>query len=213
MPRKHIVITGTGRAGTTFLVQLLTKLGLDTGYAPEGIAPEIVARTGLEHDIRSADAPFVVKSPWFCDHAQEVLQREDITLEHVFIPMRELRAAADSRRLAAREAASAASAPRRLQYRLIRHSVPGGLWHARKPQQQEAVLLEQIYKLILALSNSMVPVTLLQYPRITRDSAYLYGKLRPILQAVGPEAFEHAFKATVRPELVHTHTAEGRDRQ
>jgi hypothetical protein len=32
-PRHHAVITGTGRAGTTFLVDLLTHLGLDTGYS------------------------------------------------------------------------------------------------------------------------------------------------------------------------------------
>ena len=35
-PVHKLVITGTGRAGTTFLVQLLTELGLDTGYAPGG---------------------------------------------------------------------------------------------------------------------------------------------------------------------------------
>src|SRR6516164_482379 len=30
--RHHTIISGTGRAGTTFLVKLLTNLGLDTGY-------------------------------------------------------------------------------------------------------------------------------------------------------------------------------------
>ncbi|MGO8710482.1 MAG: hypothetical protein ACLQUZ_00180 [Rhizomicrobium sp.] len=32
MSRHHVIISGTGRAGTTFLVQLLTALKLDTGY-------------------------------------------------------------------------------------------------------------------------------------------------------------------------------------
>ena len=27
-----VIITGTGRAGTTFLMQLLTAIGLDTGF-------------------------------------------------------------------------------------------------------------------------------------------------------------------------------------
>ena len=31
-PRHHVIITGTGRAGTTFLMELLTNLGLDTGF-------------------------------------------------------------------------------------------------------------------------------------------------------------------------------------
>ena len=30
--RRHLVITGVGRSGTTFLVELLTGLGLDTGF-------------------------------------------------------------------------------------------------------------------------------------------------------------------------------------
>ena len=34
-PRRHVVITGTGRAGTSFLVELLTHLGLETGFGVE----------------------------------------------------------------------------------------------------------------------------------------------------------------------------------
>lgn len=41
-------------------------------------------------------APYVVKSPWLCDYADEVLKRDDIEIEHVFIPMRDLHAAAQS---------------------------------------------------------------------------------------------------------------------
>lgn len=203
MSRKHVVITGTGRSGTTFLLQLLTRLGLDTGYSPEDIACDTPGRAGLEQDVRKKNAPFIVKSPWFCDYAHEVLQRDDIVIEHVFIPMRDLHAAADSRRHVAREAMRDASAAQRLRNKLTQHSIPGGLWHTRNPQQQEIVLLEQIYKLMVALSDSMVPVTLLQYPRITLDSRFLYAKLLPILQGIDQRTFEATFKETVRPELVH----------
>ena len=37
-PRKHVVITGTGRAGTTFLIEVLTILGLDTGFNIEELS-------------------------------------------------------------------------------------------------------------------------------------------------------------------------------
>ena len=33
MKQHHVIITGTGRSGTTLLIQLLTELGLDTGFA------------------------------------------------------------------------------------------------------------------------------------------------------------------------------------
>ena len=51
--RRHLVITGIGRCGTTFLVELLTYLGLDTGFDPASVRSGIdhVARAGLERDI------------------------------------------------------------------------------------------------------------------------------------------------------------------
>jgi hypothetical protein len=65
------------------------------------------------------------------------------------------------------------------------------------------VLLRQIYNLNLALSDSTVPVTLLKYPRIVKESSYLYEKLRPILDGIDQQAFELAFQETVRPDLIH----------
>jgi hypothetical protein len=98
-PRHHVVITGTGRAGTTFLVELLTCLGLDTGFSADSVGQkkDRHGRAGLEHDIRESNCPFLVKSPWFCDYAEEVICRDDILIEHIFIPIRDLNAAAESR--------------------------------------------------------------------------------------------------------------------
>jgi len=73
MIRSHIVITGTGRAGTTFLVQLLTHLGLDTGFDVDTIDLSPIARASLETDIRDPNAPYIVKSPFLCDLAEEVV--------------------------------------------------------------------------------------------------------------------------------------------
>lgn len=204
MPRKHIVITGTGRTGTTFLVQLFTSLGLDTGYSPEDLdSPHYNpnARAGLEHDIRLPQAPYVVKSPWFCDYAGEVLADPDIIIEHVFVPMRSIFAAAESRRFVLRQAKeqgviSANANP---------ESVPGGLWHTQSDEQgiQERILLDQFYKLMLALSGSMVPVTLLQYPRLVAEPRYLYEKLRPVSGSIDFAAFKAAYDKTANPAMVH----------
>ncbi len=100
MSRKHVVITGTGRTGTTFLVELLTHLRLETGFSADDVISKkfSLARAGLEYDIMRKDCPYIVKSPWFCDCAQEIIYREDIVIEHVFIPIRDLNAAAESRR-------------------------------------------------------------------------------------------------------------------
>jgi len=188
--RHHTLITGTGRAGTTFLVELLTHLGLDTGWTVDTLprGKDRLGRAGLEHDIREEHSPYVVKSPWFCDYAEEVLRRNDICIDHIFIPVRDLNAAAESRRFVSETGSEA-----------------GGLWHTSSgtPGVQETILLKQIYHLLFALSETHVPVTLLRYPLLTRDGPYLFQKLRPVLGNMELEYFLTTFNRVVRPELVH----------
>lgn len=204
-PRRHVVITGTGRAGTTFLVQLLTNLKLDTGYNIETMQKGINenARAGLENDVRNESAPYIVKSPWFCDVAGEVVKRTDIRLEHVFIPMRDLHAAAESRRFVTANAVSQMPFFKRLKNRIKPPKLAGGLVHSRLKWKQEKILLMQLYKLVLALSEAQVPVTLMHYPKLVMDSAYLYEKLKPVLGEIAYDQFFSVFRQTARPELVH----------
>src|SRR5258706_14981308 len=79
MTRHHIIISGTGRAGTTFLIQLLTELGLDTGF-PKGLTLDLNSRAGMELDIRDPHAPYVIKSPWLCDYLDDVLKEGESLL-------------------------------------------------------------------------------------------------------------------------------------
>jgi hypothetical protein len=71
------------------------------------------------------------------------------------------------------------------------------------------VLVLQLYNLILALSEAHIPVTLLQFPKLITDSAYLYEKLKPILGAISYVEFASTFSQTVRPELVHDFNQNG----
>lgn len=203
--RKHVVISGTGRAGTSFLVELLTHLGLDTGFRLEDLAQRKsqTARAGLEHDIRQTDAPYVVKNPWFCDHAEEVVGRDDICIEHVFIPMRDLHAAAESRRHVTNTAVSAMTTFSRWRFKFFPKGIAGGLWHTTQPDQQEDELLHQIYKLTLSLSKTAIPVTLLRYPLLANDAEYLYSKLRPILPEIDFADFQEVFSQIADQSLMH----------
>ncbi|MEQ9409320.1 MAG: hypothetical protein RIK87_16410 [Fuerstiella sp.] len=206
-PRNHVIVTGTGRAGTSFLVELLTRLGQDTGFSANDLVSKKCrnARAGLEHDVRSSRCPYIVKSPQFCDHAEEVIRRDDIVIDHMFIPIRDLGAAAESRRHVERTASTDLPLVRRLIYRLGIWPPPGGLWrtHSTVPGEQESVLSVQIYNLVLALADTSVPVTFLRYPRLVTDGPYLFSKLNPVLQNVSSETFASVFGGTSRPELVH----------
>lgn len=214
MPRQHVVISGTGRAGTSFLVELLTHLGLDTGFNIDTIKLDKHARAGLEISLKpeatekQQKVPYIVKDPWFCDYAEEVLKQKDIHIDHVFIPMRDLYAAAESRRHVQEQAVSDMSLFMRLRtlllpfYRPI--SIQGGLWQSHKKHKQEDMLLHQLYKLMLALSNTTVPVTILQYPRLVKDSSYLYEKFEPIMGDITYPDFESIFNNIVRPDWIHS---------
>jgi hypothetical protein len=207
--RKHVVITGTGRSGTSFLVELLTHLGFETGFSSDDIESKKFkqARAGLEHDIRRKECPFIVKSPQFCDYAEEVIYRDDIVIEHIFIPVRDLHAAAESRRRVARNYDPSLPFVRRFKHMLKIRKFPGGLWHTRSRKQgrQEEVLLKLIYKLMLVISDTNLPVTFMRYPRIVKDCPYLFEKLKPILQNITYKSFCEVFNRTVRPELVHSY--------
>lgn len=204
-PRHHAVITGTGRAGTTFLVELLTMLGLDTGFHPRELArrKSAVAQAGLELDVRRSGMPYIVKSPAFCNHAEQVYARTDIVIDHVFVPMRDLHQAAESRRRVM--ALHLAGMPwlRRLKVWLKRKELAGGLVGTRRATEQEQVLQQSLYRLLLATAGHPVGLTLLQFPRLVHDSAYLFDKLQPVLQGVSFERFDRAHRQLARPALVH----------
>lgn len=215
--RHHVVITGTGRSGTTFLVELLTHLGLDTGFTPDQTAglKDVVAHAGLERNIDDANCPYIIKNPGFCNQAKDVLQRKDIVIDHIYVPMRDLHAAAESRRRVTRTNLSQQGRSTRMKRQLLQLCYgkqsfketifDGGTILGPTPKtKQEEILRDRLYNLLLAASNSEVPVTFMHYPRITKDCDYLYAKLEAILPEITYEHFRLTFVSTVRTDLIHT---------
>ena len=203
--RNHVIITGTGRAGTTFLVQLLTKLDLDTGFNSDNMILYDKARAGLEHDIRDEGAPYIIKCPWFIDHVDEVLIRKDIIIDHVYVPMRDINAVAKSGWQVVKGT--------RADYSLIKKlfkkpsTIAGGLWGTDNKNNQELVLLKKMYQLFLSLSDSNIPITVLKYPRITSDSKYLYKKFNYLLGGIEYKKFLEVYNSTIKVDLVHQYSA------
>lgn len=191
--KHHVIISGTGRAGTTFLVQLLTSLGLDTGFSNpyENIYPQ--ANAGMEKDLRDPDAPYIVKSPWICDYIGDVLRDGNVIIDHAIIPFRELHAAAESRRRV--------SANDPLGY--TPNIVPGGIWDVENPQDQEKVLAVKLYQLLEALIDHEVPLTFFKFPRFVIDPIYLYRKLWFLFQNISYKEFLNFYNLVSKPHLIH----------
>lgn len=207
--RSHVVISGTGRAGTTFLVQLLTHLGLDTGFDVNtmestltarlaGLYP--IARAGLEMDIRDVSAPYIVKSPFLCDLLEEALA-SSVQIDHAIIPVRQFDAAAASRAHIQKLTTGNADG---------RDLVAGGLWDTDKADNQVDLLRMKFTTLIEVLVRHDIPMTFLGYPRLVRDPDYLYAKLNFLLADIDFVSFQTVFDRIVRPEWIHQFTADDR---
>ena len=178
MKRSHVVITGTGRTGTTFLVQLFTMLGYDTGYSKD-------CKSRLANSRSKDDCPFIVKDPRFCTYADQAISRADIEIEHVLLPVRDIGAAVASR------------------CRNKGDRQGGGLWLTKVPDEQEQILLRLLSGLLVSLARTNVPVTLLHYPTLVNNSMYLYDRLRPLLGIIDYETFKIVFERTVEKDWVH----------
>lgn len=192
----HSVITGFGRAGTTFLVILATRLGIDTGFTLETATNAHPGRAGLEIRELSSRSPYLVKDPRYCHLLGPALMRDPaLVIDCVIAPIRSIKAAAESRALAqqAQTGARSGSGAR----------VAGGLWLTDDAARQETVLREQLVSLIETVARHDIPLILLWYPRLAEDPAYLFAKLGHLFKGVAYDAFEQAFRETVRPEWIH----------
>jgi hypothetical protein len=196
MTRKHVIITGTGRAGTSFIIQILTMLGLDTGFNFDEIELHGKSRGGLETGI-NPDSPYIVKNPFFCNFANKIFEDPGIEIKHIFVPIRNLFAAAESRRYVVRQ-------NKRENHPKIR----GGLVHTESMKRgvQEEKLLGMLYNLMLCTSDTFIPLTLIKYPKLVKDSSYLYKKLKPILETISLKKFDLTFKSLIKPDWIHDFT-------
>ncbi|MEM6395434.1 MAG: hypothetical protein AAF741_03740 [Bacteroidota bacterium] len=206
--KNHILISGTGRAGTTFIVELLTHLGCDTGFSKEDLKryKSKNGRAGLEKELVT-DAPYIVKNPAFCEQAEEIFSRDDLIIDYLIIPIRDLKAAAESRRHVQKSGQSRQSFRSRIKFWQPQKNFAGGMLTdntGRKVKNQEALLMKRLYDLMLAASSSNVPIILIKYPKSTRDPLYLYEKLKPILLDVEFNTFSSVYSEVVKPQMVNS---------
>jgi hypothetical protein len=185
-----IVITGTGRAGSTLLVQVLDELGLDTGLRDGKLSPYIEStRAGLECRIDDPNAPRVVKSMLDAFRMREILEAGDVEIEHVILPTRRLDIAAASRVRAAEYG--------RMPFRR------GALTGTMRATDQQRVLETMQAEMLRALDDFRVPYTVLDFPRFATDPDYTYDTLAFLLPDSTPEMWRAAIERHVRLEMIH----------
>jgi hypothetical protein len=195
----RIVISGTGRAGTTVLVQILDELGLDTGLRSGKLTPfEEQARAGLEFRVDYPDAPPVVKDVTFAFRARDVLALDHVHIDHVIIPTRRLDVAAASRVRAA-------------EYGKVPFK-RGALAGTMRATDQARALAEVNADFIAALREHHIAYTTIEFPRFTKDPKYFHDTLSFLFPDRSVADVRRALKAVVRPELIHQRPLSRRER-
>lgn len=199
--KKKLLICGTGRAGTTLLMRILTVAGFDTGFDDRDLrkAANNLGRAGLENipNLENKDnLPQVLKSPHLVDKLPTILAERWFEIGMVIVPIRELNAAAQSRVLVHEKALTNEGKPK---------PAPGGLWKTKEPREQKWVLAEQFYRTIEPLVAYDVHYSLMSFPRFAQDSEYFDTKFATVLQAsMGFDRSEimEAFRKECRPEMI-----------
>ena len=204
--RHHLLIGGTGRAGTTFLVKYLAACGLETHLAkhPDALVDEN-ANAGLEDSpFGDVDQAYVLKSPWMYEYVDRLLADRNISLDGVIIPMRGLVEAATSRVLNELRARYANEAlPDDLTLWESWGTTAGGVTYSLNPIDQARLLALGFHELMNALVRHDIPVVLLDFPRFIDDADYLHRKLQPLLGVrVGHAEALEAHRALVDPAKV-----------
>jgi hypothetical protein len=191
-PEHKVIITGTGRAGTTFLVRLLGELGLDTGITERNFDRKYFdhCKAGLEHDILDAKTPYIIKNPALCETLGPALATGRFVIDHAYIPIRELGEVAASRATVGG----------------VDGSRPGGLWGTADPVKQGAVMAQLFHGLVHTLVVNEIPHTFILFPRMVTDPKYTYRKLEFLMTKVRAfGVFNEAFRRTADPSLVHAY--------
>jgi hypothetical protein len=187
--KQHLVIAGTGRAGTTSLVQLLDRCGFETDSSNLTYYPE--ARAGLEVDLSSSGAPEVVKSPHLSSTLDDLVVGgfDPQRIKALIIPVRELEDAAASR--LERFGSSGLGAA-------------GGLWGDERPSRQKEVLSKAVYELVVTAARHQIPTTLLEFPDFVTNPDNAWKALGPLVSdRVSIEEFRACHAQVMRPEYVH----------
>jgi hypothetical protein len=159
---EKILITGTGRAGTTFLVRLMTLLKLPTGFSPDKAARiNLPHNAGMEFKVGQQGAT-IVKSPTFIQGLADIQKKYDI---YVIIPIRAVKDAAESR---------------------VKNGVgAGGLWNAKDQASQENVLNLLLVRGLTDIVQNDIPHVFIDFCRMIKSPEYLFGKLEYVMTKYG----------------------------
>lgn len=161
--KNKILITGTGRSGTSLLVKLFSHLHMETGFSINESNQIDYAKcnAGLEiRDLTRKDVR-IFKAPHFAIDIENILKEKEGEIQHIIIPIRDLDSSAKSRERIGGDGYKA-----------------GGFFYCKNFQEQRKMNAELIYSLFYNLSLTSIGYTLLPFPLFAKNSNIIYDRLK-----------------------------------
>ena len=159
---EKILITGTGRSGTTFLIKLFSFLDFDTGFNRDTYNSFINSNcnSGMERNYK--DNYYILKSPFFMTDIENIIKDTSITIKNIIIPIRDLKMSAKSR---------------------VKHGegAHGGLWNANDELSQINFYKDILINYIFIATKYDINTIFIDFDKMINDKTYLFNKLKFIL--------------------------------
>jgi hypothetical protein len=194
--KEKVIITGPGRSGTTFLVQLLTYLNYDTGFDKETcLEINNISKAGLEKGIYTlphTESPlipnYIIKNPLISDTLLVACEKNHLDVSQIYIPIRSLNDVAKSR----------------ARVTQVKTGTPGGLVDVNDIAAQMNASAKSLYDLLHTATVYEIPISFILFPKLVQNPEYLYKKLSYLMEDIEYKYFLKAFEKIAQPSLVHT---------
>ena len=158
---EKILITGTGRCGTTFLIKIFSFLNFDTGYNKNNYKNSIYSNcnSGMEREYK--EKYYILKNPKFITNINQILKDSSVIIKMVIIPIRDLKTAALSR----------------VKY----VNTFGGLWNATDESSQIKYYKDILANYLCDMTHYDITTIFIDFDKMINDKEYLFNKLKNIL--------------------------------
>jgi len=170
-----VVVTGTGRCGTTFLMRLFTYLDLNTGIDPKEIQKYIFNKCNSGMELGNSESIRFIKSPSFARQISNLITKKKWKIDFVIVPIRKYEEAAKSREYFKKHA--------------------GGLvWGATDYESQLNEFYKSMSILIRETTLHDIKTIFLDFEKMTSNKEYVYEKLKPVLSNIDFTSFCKAYE-------------------
>lgn len=208
---RRIVVAGTGRSGTTLLMQILTEMGYDTGFNDMHHDWRGTVRAGMEmghplvshfnkdfklevetnkEEIRCRiDAmPRIIKSPAYSVELDYLLENDLIDVESVIIPMRDITQVAKSRIDTNLQSAT--------------KPLDGFMKDSSDLDRTEAMLYFHLGHLFRTLYKHRLDYVVIDFLEMVDSMYYMYGRLVKVFPDMEYGKFKKAWEKVVNKEMI-----------